>query len=121
MTDKRQALYEVRAVARTARESNEVKAVRESILQHAMDILVEEGYPSLSMAKIGSRAQMTAPNIYNYFDSKEQIFLEIHNRAFDLLHAHLRDAVATEEDAFGKVERLFEAYVDFGIHNRRFY
>ncbi|RJP26277.1 MAG: TetR/AcrR family transcriptional regulator [Actinobacteria bacterium] len=106
---------------RPERSSEEIGAVREEIIGCAMDILVEEGYSNLSMAKIGARMNMTAANVYNYFTNKEHIFLEIHDRAFQFLYESLKSAVDPREDPRAKVRALIETYVEFGIRHSRHY
>lgn len=106
---------------RPARSVQEIEAVRENILRCAADIMAEEGYTGLSMYKIGARMGMSATNIYNYFLNKEHIILEIHNQAFNLLYEYLREAAASQQDGSEKVKKLIEAYIEFGVCNRRYY
>jgi AcrR family transcriptional regulator len=110
-----------RCVARPARSTQEVEEVREEILRHAAEILCEEGYPGLSMAKIGARMGMTSPNVYNYFANKEHVYLEIHNRAFGMLYERMRSAVEGAENPSARVRELIKTYVDFGLQNDRYY
>ncbi|MBN1776703.1 MAG: TetR/AcrR family transcriptional regulator [Clostridiales bacterium] len=50
------------------------KAVKERILQGALDSFLEKGYRSASMQEIARKAGIAAGNIYNYFKSKEAVF-----------------------------------------------
>lgn len=108
-------------MARAERTREEIAAVKERIIDCAMDILVEEGYDNLSMTKIGARTNMTAANVYNYFANKEHIFLEIHDRAFQFLYQSLKAAVDSREDPADKVRGLMKAYIEFGIRHHRYY
>ena len=59
------------------RSLEEVDAVRERILDCALKILVKNGYESLSMARLGSKMNMTAANIYNYYASKDELLIAV--------------------------------------------
>ena len=48
---------------KTTRSIGEIDAVRERILDCAIKILEKNGYENLSMAKLGSKMNMTAANI----------------------------------------------------------
>jgi AcrR family transcriptional regulator len=47
---------------------------RQSILNAAGSLFIEQGFHGTSMRQIAARAGITAGSIYNHFESKEQIF-----------------------------------------------
>lgn len=82
----------------------------ELILNAARDILVEEGYPSLSMRKIATRADITVGNLQYYFSSK----IDLLNDLVDAIikgyvgwwDEIMADDTLTPEDQFANIIRF---------------
>ena len=49
--------------------------IRKNILEAAQKLFLERGYPDVSMREIAEEAQVGLSNIYNYYKSKNEIFL----------------------------------------------
>jgi AcrR family transcriptional regulator len=103
------------------RSSDEVDAVRERILDCALKILVKNGYESLSMAKLGSKMNMTAANIYNYYTNKDEILIAIHKKTYAMLYNKIRNAVKTADTPMQRVRNILNAFVEFGTRNINIY
>ena len=52
---------------RVARNQDEIDEIKDSILDGALSIIIEEGYDSFTMRKLGSALGCAAKTIYNYF------------------------------------------------------
>jgi AcrR family transcriptional regulator len=50
---------------------------QDRIIEAAYKLFVDQGYHGTSMRQIAKRADLTPASIYNHFESKEQIFVEI--------------------------------------------
>jgi len=48
------------------RSSEEINAIRENIMNHALELIILEGYDDFSMRKLGARLNIAAKTIYNY-------------------------------------------------------
>jgi len=59
---------------RTARKPQLVTRTREAILDAATAVFAQQGYHAVTMKDVASAAGYTAPSLYNYFGSKEEIF-----------------------------------------------
>jgi AcrR family transcriptional regulator len=103
------------------RSLEEVDAVRERILDCALKILVKNGYESLSMAKLGSKMNMTAANIYNYYANKDELFIAIHKKTYAMLYNKIRNAVKNADTPLQRVRNIINAFVEFGISNINIY
>ena len=68
------------------RELKEIEGVKGRILDVALDIIVGEGYGNLTMRRLASKLNMTAPNIYNYYKSKDEIYIHLVIRGFNMLN-----------------------------------
>jgi AcrR family transcriptional regulator len=99
----------------------EVDAVREQILGCALEILVKNGYESLSMAKVGSRMKMTAANLYNYYANKDELLIAIHKKAYALLYDKIRDAAKSAQTPLERYKNMAYAFVEFGTGNINIY
>jgi AcrR family transcriptional regulator len=103
------------------RSVEEVDAVRERILDCALKILVKNGYESLSMAKLGSKMNMTAANIYNYYASKDALLIAIHKRTFAMLYDKMSNAVEAADTPLQRFWNMTNAFVEFGTSNINIY
>ena len=103
------------------RSVEEVDAVRERILDCALKILVKNGYESLSMAKLGSKMNMTAANIYNYYSSKDELLISIHKKTYAMLHTKMRNAVEAADTPLQRFWNMINAFVEFGTQNINIY
>jgi AcrR family transcriptional regulator len=103
------------------RSDEEVDVVRERILDCALKILVKNGYESLSMAKLGSKMNMTAANIYNYYSSKDELLIAIHKKTYAMLYNKIRNAVETADTPLQRFWNMTNAFVEFGTQNINIY
>ena len=106
---------------RTARSRETVDQVREGILEKALDLLGEEGFDGLTLRKLGARTGMTAPNLYNYFDGKEEIVLTLMLTGFERLLESLENEAALHEEPLARARACMGAYLAFGREQRRSY
>jgi len=106
---------------KATRSVEEVDAVRERILDCALQILEKNGYESLSMAKLGSKMNMTAANIYNYYASKDELLIAIHKKTYAMLHTKMRNAVNAADTPLQRFRNMIDAFVEFGTQNVNVY
>ena len=104
-----------------ARREKEVEQVRQAILEGALEIIVKEGFDSLTMRKLAKRIGMTAPNIYNYFSGKDALYISIVIKGFEMLHAVLAEAYSSANDSIVRARAMIEAYIRFGMEKPRYY
>ena len=103
------------------RSSNEIDAVREKILMRAFEILIKNGFESLSMAKIGSKMKMTAANLYNYYANKDELLIAIHKKAYTMLYKKIHSAVSMADTPLERYKNMVYAFVEFGTNNVNIY
>ena len=103
------------------RSVEEVDAVRERILDCALKILVKNGYESLSMAKLGSKMNMTAANIYNYYTNKDELLIAIHKKTYAMLYNKIRNAVKITDAPLQRFRSIVNVFVEFGTNNINIY
>ncbi len=86
----------------------EGKAVRQRLLQAALDLFTEKGYAATSVREIVDAAGVTKPALYYYFKSKEGIYLELFREPFAFFSKILEDARNKEGGVRARVVRLFD-------------
>ncbi len=106
---------------KTARGKKELAQIREKILESALDIIVAKGLDGLTMRNLAQKTGMTAPNLYNYFSNKDEIYIHIVIRGFEMLYADLKAACDLHEDKTIRLRAMINAYMTFGINKPRYY
>ena len=76
---------------------------REAVLQAALDVIVDRGLANTRMSDIAERVGMSAGNILYYFESKDDLLMELLRRSDELL---FRQAVEEFEHLPSHTERL---------------
>ena len=104
-----------------ARSQEEVEAVKQEILEEALALISECGFDGFSMRKLGSRLNIAAKTIYNYYSSKDEIYIYVLNRGFELLVADLIEAEKAHSDPYGKLKAITNAFVEFGTKQSNYY
>lgn len=91
------------------------------ILTKSLEIIIEDGYQSLSMRKIGKSCDFSHAKIYYYFSNKEEILLELVALGFVELRKStvkaLEGKLSPREAFIIMVEQLYR----FGIENPNYF
>lgn len=87
-------------------------ATRRRIVDAACECFGEKGYEQTTNRDIGDRAGVTAPAIYQYFDSKQALFLECFRAAHRDTVGYLRGAVAPAKTSREALKMLVVAYAE---------
>ncbi len=106
---------------KTPRSDTDITIIKEIIRDAALEIIIQDGFNELSMRKIGAKTSMTAANLYNYFSSKDEIYLSIQQKGFELLHERFSDINKSDVLPLEKLRQMIDAYIHFGITNPDLY
>ncbi len=87
---------------------------RRSIIDVAEDFFTREGYERTMVDKIALEAGYTKATIYNYFESKDDLFMAVASRAFVHLHKVMEDTLS-QPDALYELRSLGDAYLAFAV------
>lgn len=104
--------------ARSARNGSRVRAAsrpdeavgRDNVLRTALQLFLQHGYAGTSMKAIAQELGISAPALYWYFPSKEEIFASVLEKALADFWSAVRDAL-TEEDPVVRLGQLVRAHV----------
>jgi AcrR family transcriptional regulator len=83
------------------------EAKREAILEIAAKAFIEMGYERASMAEISARVGGSKATLYGYFESKEQLFIEV---ARAVGEKHLADVFAELEQSTAEVRVALQRF-----------
>ncbi len=103
------------------RAPEKIEEIKNAILEQALDIIVQEGLDDLTMRNLAGRVRMTAPNIYNYYSGKDEIYLSLVVKGFEMLHRVLQKARRGKKNTKEQARAMLEAYIRFGIDHSRYY
>ena len=76
---------------------------REEIVNACEELYQTMSFKEITLKEIGNVTEFSRPTIYNYFQTKEEIFLALFKREYDRWNEELR-AVADENEALSKKE-----------------
>ena len=96
-----------------AYSDDEIRAQKERIMDEAAQVLATAGVSSLSMRALAASTDMTAANLYNYFPSKQQLFVETTERGFALLDSYTRQGLDGADNPRSKLVSLLQSAVRF--------
>jgi AcrR family transcriptional regulator len=101
------------SVRRTPRETAR-DAYRASLCEAAERVFIRSGFHAAKMTAIAAAAKVAVGTLYNYFDSKEEIFAEIFVARSRDLHARLGPALSADSpiDRLSSAVRTCFEYMD---------
>ena len=103
------------------RSPEEIESVRLNIMEHALELIVTDGYDHFSMRKLGARLGVAAKTIYNYFHSRDELYLCILTKGFEQLYDLFESAAKPQKDPLEQLAALIRAYVNFGLEHANIY
>ncbi len=74
-------------------------ATTQEIIETARRLLVEQGVTAVSLRAIARDMGMTAPALYRYFDSHEELLRHVVASIFNEISDHVRDAIKAAAEA----------------------
>ena len=90
---------------------------RDEILKAATDLFSEKGYHEVTMEEIAEEMGVSKGTIYNYFSSKENLYLEILKESFEAIEALLHGEVENSDPAPLKLRKLLATIFTFYRRN----
>lgn len=106
---------------RPQRKPEEIEAFKEEILVQALNLIVRHGFDGFSMRKLAARLDIAAKTIYNYFNSKDELYLVILTRGFEDLYRQCRAAFDAHGDPTQRLRVMMGTYMEFGLTNVHLY
>ena len=93
------------------------EAMKQDLLEAARAIMREEGVAALTMQELARRLEIRPPSLYNYFNSKMEIYDELFRLGFQMFSRAMQEAADAAESTFDDMRRSMEAYLNFALQN----
>ena len=100
-------------MGRKERRLRNQQEIKQSILEAARAIALAEGWSNVTMRKIADRIEYSHAAIYDYFENKDVLLLELVHEGFRLLEADLKRARALAHDPEEAVQFIAHGYLSF--------
>jgi len=84
---------------------------RETILESAAQVIRQKGFHGASMADIADAVQLQKASLYHHFSSKQDILLELLNKALDMVTDGMELVMAQELPADEKMRLAMRSYL----------
>ncbi len=109
------------AMSSATRKEREKQQQRQHILRAAESVFSEKGFRGATVQAIAERAGFSVGHLYNVFENKQGLYVELVNmRAAEHL-ADVQERLAEQEDVLEKVRTAIEAKFDFFRRHRQFF
>lgn len=83
----------------------------EAILEAAVKVIAVNGYANSQVSKIARAAGVADGTVYHYFESKEEILIDLFNEFLGSFIEEIRLEMAEINDSAGKLKKLVEAHL----------
>lgn len=94
---------------------------KEKIVNEALKIIQKHGLQGFTIRELSSKLHMSSTNIYYYFYNKDEIYLYILIRGFNLLMEELTTATERYKDPYTRMEEFMRAFFKFGVRYPAYY
>lgn len=95
------------------RKEREKEHRREEILNAAQLVFFEKGLANATMDEIAEKAELSKGTLYLYYASKEDLYLAVMVRGFDLLHEMCLKSVEASSSPAEAIWNLGKTYFEF--------
>ncbi|MEW6443636.1 MAG: TetR/AcrR family transcriptional regulator [bacterium] len=106
---------------RQSRTEEQVGAVREAILDKAIQLIFDKGYATLSMRSLAESLGITATTLYQYFKGRDEINIWLQYRGYGRLYSALKEAHDRHQAPADRFAAMVHAYLDFALSNPQYY
>ncbi|WP_045742662.1 TetR/AcrR family transcriptional regulator [Actinoplanes rectilineatus] len=97
----------------STRRARERAGIRDRIFTAALQVLEEEGAAALTVRRIATEVEYTAPVVYQHFAGKDGLMLELVTHGYTLLLTEARAIATAETDPDQRLLRVAAGYVRF--------
>ena len=95
------------------RRDRERLAREEEIVSAAENIFQQKGFEASSMEEIAKAAQFTKRTLYQYFQSKEDLYFAVVLKGFKRLFEYLSEAADNKQNGFIRIQETCKGYYQF--------
>jgi AcrR family transcriptional regulator len=116
-------LQKIKAVRTSGRQRRHLRTpnpeVRRRLLEAADTLIHEQGFPSLRIEEIVERAKLSIGTFYLYFESKDDLFINLVIENTGALQRRLEAASKTAGTVLQRLGQVLDTYLDFVKEHER--
>lgn len=114
-------MEDVRESEKLSRKEKEHLFRRKEILEAALKLFAAKGYEGTSMQEIAIASEFSIGTLYNFFPTKEEMYLTLFEEKFIESRRWIEQRVDREDGSMEKVHAAIEALLTFMDNNREFF
>ncbi len=103
------------------RKEREKEHRKEEIVDAAEKIFFEKGLQAATMDEIAEKAELSKGTLYLYYKSKEDLYLAVLMRGFEVLHGMFETDSQEESDVVRTLIRYQQTYFEFFQKHRKYF
>ncbi|MFS0724975.1 TetR/AcrR family transcriptional regulator [Paenibacillus sp. 1P07SE] len=103
------------------RRGEEKEQLKGLILKVASELFIEHGYSAFSMRKLAATLGYSPATLYLYYHDKDHLLFSVVDDAFTRFRTELAQAAGSTSDPWERLDRIGEAYVQFGFTYSTYY
>jgi TetR/AcrR family transcriptional regulator len=88
---------------------------KERVLTAAAQLFAERGFARTDMAEVAVRAGVAKGSLYNYFESKDDLYLHVCRDGLERSRQAVYDGLEPEWDVFRQIDHIFRQGVSFAL------
>ncbi len=101
-------------MANKPRRPETIDAEKRRMSEVALKMISVGGLKSLSMRKLAQQLKISPSTIYNYFRNRDELYLYVLNRGFELLYEEFRRAYDSQDEPVARLRAMATAFLRFG-------
>lgn len=98
---------------RSSRKQRETELRKQIILEAAEKLFLANGYEDTIMSQIAIESGFSKGTLYNYFTSKEELYLAIGTKAYETIIEYTKDSIKKNEPGVAQLKTVGYAYYEF--------
>jgi TetR/AcrR family transcriptional regulator len=107
-------------MVKAQRKEREFNLRRAEILEQAEKIFAAKGFHNAAVAEIAGASGFAVGTLYQFFPSKEQLYISMLTEKVNMMYSAIRESVAKEMDIVKKIEALVASQFNFVENNMEF-
>ncbi len=104
-----------------SRKQREYLVRRQSILEAALKLFSAKGYSGASMHQIAGASEFSIGTLYNFFETKETLYLTIIEEKFLEARQRIENELTEDDECTEKIRQAVRALLTFMEENRDFF
>jgi len=105
-------------MANKARSPEVIEFEKQRMSMVALEMIVKDGYNNLSMRKLSRMLKVSPNTIYNYFKNREEIYIYVLNKGFEMLLSEFQKAYDSHPDPVEKLKSVCRSVFSFTVRER---